>query len=189
MSGFRLPYSALLDTLSKHWYVEACRHAFAIRMSLSDPKFDHGVSSDAIKDLIEGDYMEMLRQKTLDDGVLKLSEYGGHRWAQLNDTDDKGALIDAKEGDRRRRRTAERQLRLFNYLEDHGTTSLSVVDKDRNTVSITSSINLEVRSVFSLYKIAFTDEHYLLTSCLTSLRSLVLRLYHLPLALYSTIKW
>ena len=48
-------------------------------MSLSDPKFDHGVSLDAIKDLIEGDYMEMLRQKTLDDGVLKLSEYGGHR--------------------------------------------------------------------------------------------------------------
>ena len=121
-------------------------------MSLSDPKFDHGVSLDAIKDLIEGDYMEMLRQKTLDDGVLKLSEYGGQRWAQLNDTDGKGGLVDAQEGDRRRRRTAEeRQLRLLNYLEDHGTTSLSVVDKDRNTVSITSSINLEVRSVFSLY--------------------------------------
>ena len=120
-------------------------------MSLSDPKFDHGVSLDAIKDLIEGDYMEMLRQKTLDDGVLKLSEYGGHRWSQLNDTDGKGAFIDAQEGDRRRRGTAERRMRLFNYLEDHGTTSLSVVDKDRNTVSITSSINLEVRSVFSLY--------------------------------------
>eukprot|EP00957_Ditylum_brightwellii_P211277 15365986-Ditylum_brightwellii.AAC.2 len=35
----------------------------------------------------------------------------------------------------------QRQMRLFGYLEDHGTTHLSVVDKDRNAVAITSSVN------------------------------------------------
>ena len=143
LAGFALPYSALLDTLSAHRYVEACRHVFAMRMSLSDPKFSPDENANVTKDLLEGYYMEMLRQNTLDNSILNLSQYGGHQWAQLNDTDDTGALVDAQEGDRKRRK---RQLRLFNYLEDSGTSSLSVVDKDRNTVTVTSSINLDFGS-------------------------------------------
>ena len=156
LSGYATPFASLADTLSKHRYVEACRHAFAIRMSLSDPKFAREENADAVNDLISGDYIGSLRNVTMDDDVLRLSQYGGMKWAQLKDTEDKGALIDAQEGDRRRRRTSEvahstitarhRKMRLFNYLEDHGTTSLSVVDKDRNTVVITSSINLEFGS-------------------------------------------
>mmetsp|Transcript_6807 Transcript_6807/g.14752 ORF Transcript_6807/g.14752 Transcript_6807/m.14752 type:complete len:296 (-) Transcript_6807:135-1022(-) len=104
--------------------------------------------------------METLRRMTLDDDVLDLSQYGGQRWAQLKNTDGGGALVDAQEGDRRRRRRAERtrdvsgsrnnrvsrDMRLFNYLEDHGTTSLSIVDKHRNTVTMTSSVNLNFGS-------------------------------------------
>ena len=151
LAGFVAPYAASADTLSKHWYVEACRHVFAIRMSLSDPGFAPEENANAVKDLIGGEYMESLRQLTLDDGVLNLSQYGGSKWAQLKDTEGKGDLEDAQEGDRRRRleksyvpqHTIEsRNLRLFNYLEDHGTSSLSVVDKNRNTVVITSSVNL-----------------------------------------------
>lgn len=146
LSGFASPYSAQLDTLSKHWYVEACRHVFAIRMSLSDPKFAHDENANAVKDLIEGEYMEVLRQDTVDDAVLNISQYGG-RWAKLNATEGEAAPIDAQEGDRRRTtERAARNLRLFNYLEDHGTTSLTVVDKNRNTVTITSSINLNFGS-------------------------------------------
>ena len=59
-----------------------------------------------------------------------------------------GVGTDAHEGDRRNRRLrsmdeqSERELaRRFGYLEDHGTTHLSVIDKDRNAVSITSSVN------------------------------------------------
>eukprot|EP00584_Thalassiosira_punctigera_P022281 CAMPEP_0172560268 /NCGR_PEP_ID=MMETSP1067-20121228/87875_1 /TAXON_ID=265564 ORGANISM="Thalassiosira punctigera, Strain Tpunct2005C2" /NCGR_SAMPLE_ID=MMETSP1067 /ASSEMBLY_ACC=CAM_ASM_000444 /LENGTH=524 /DNA_ID=CAMNT_0013350027 /DNA_START=17 /DNA_END=1588 /DNA_ORIENTATION=+ len=157
LSGFTGPYSALADTLSKHRYVEACRHVFAIRMSLSDPKFAPEENANAVNDLTKGGYMEALRRMTLDDAVLNLSQYGGQKWAQLKNTDGTGALVDAQEGDRRRRRAerarvddshniAPRNLRLFNYLEDHGTSSLSVVDKDRNTVAITSSVNLEFGS-------------------------------------------
>jgi len=155
LSGFVTPYSALVDTLSKHWYVEACRHVFAIRMSLSDPKFAPEENANAVKDLIEGEYMETLRQMTLDDGVLNLSQYGGQKWAQLKDSDGKGALVDAQEGDRRRRtertrindsHVVSRNMRLFQYLEDHGTSSLSIVDKHRNTVTITSSVNLDFGS-------------------------------------------
>ena len=42
-----------------------------------------------------------------------------------------------------------RRTRLFNYLEDHGTTHLNVVDKDRNSVSITSSVNYYFGSKFT----------------------------------------
>ncbi|EED92078.1 gamma-glutamyltransferase, partial [Thalassiosira pseudonana CCMP1335] len=118
LSGYATPFASLADTLSKHRYVEACRHAFAIRMSLSDPKFAREENADAINDLISGDYIGSLRNVTMDDDVLRLSQYGGMKWAQLKDTEGK----------------------------DHGTTSLSVVDKDRNTVVITSSINLEFGS-------------------------------------------
>eukprot|EP00581_Thalassiosira_minuscula_P017721 CAMPEP_0183722004 /NCGR_PEP_ID=MMETSP0737-20130205/14094_1 /TAXON_ID=385413 /ORGANISM="Thalassiosira miniscula, Strain CCMP1093" /LENGTH=310 /DNA_ID=CAMNT_0025952089 /DNA_START=1 /DNA_END=933 /DNA_ORIENTATION=+ len=119
-------------------------------MSLSDPKFDpNGTVDDAVRDLIEGEYMETLQQMTLDDAVLNLSQYGGTKWAQLKDSEGKGTLADAQEGDRRRRQTERppgmhhpRNMRLFNYLEDHGTSSLSIVDSDRNTVTITSSVNL-----------------------------------------------
>lgn len=136
LAGFAMPYSAFADTLSKHWYLEACQHVFAIRMSLSDPSFYPDTNSNAIKDLTEGSYIESLRLMTLDNFTLNLSQYGGPAWAQLNDSDGKDALEDAQEGDRRR------NLRSFNYLNDHGTTSFSIVDKNRNTVTMTSSVNL-----------------------------------------------
>lgn len=162
LSGYSAPYSSSFDALSQHRYVEACRHVFAIRMSLSDPKFDRDTNANAVRDLVEGDYMETLRAGTLDDTVLNISQYGGPRWAQLHSTVQHSAganpMKDAKEGDRRRRimersganddttATSSRNLRRFNYLEDHGTTSLSVVDRNRNTVTITSSVNLEFGS-------------------------------------------
>lgn len=59
----------------------------------------------------------------------------------------KGIGTDAHEGDRLRKlrvdeKVSVRELaRRFGYLEDHGTSHLTVIDKDRNAVSITSSIN------------------------------------------------
>ena len=162
--GYAAPYSSSYDTLSQHRYVEACRHVFAIRMSLSDPKFDPDTNANAVRDLIEGYYMEMLRVGTLDDAVLNVSQYGGPKWAQLKEDFNNGrerdpTIKDAKEGDRRRRMagmiganngttitSSSRNLRLFNYLEDKGTTSLSVIDSNRNSVTITTSINLEFGS-------------------------------------------
>jgi len=79
--------------------------------------------------------MEELRQETSDEDILHLSEYGGKKWAKLSDSEGKGELVDAHEGDRHRR------TQLLDYLEDHGTTSLSIIDKDRNAVSMTSTIN------------------------------------------------
>lgn len=133
---------------------------FAIRMSLSDPKFAPEENANAVADLTKGEYMDRLRQLTLDNTTLALSRYGGTTWTQLNSTDATGELLDAQEGDRRRRisrlatnsqttddlNTWSREMRLFNYLEDHGTSSFTVVDENRSTVIITSSVNLEFGS-------------------------------------------
>eukprot|EP00934_Nitzschia_sp_Nitz4_P003035 Nitzschia sp. Nitz4//scaffold157_size52427//14180//19011//NITZ4_006838-RA/size52427-processed-gene-0.22-mRNA-1//1//CDS//3329537449//3025//frame0 len=145
LSGYDLPFAGAKDTLSVHRMVEAMRHAFAIRMSLSDPAYYTNETSQAVGDLTLGPYMESLRRITKDNTTLSLSQYGGTKWAQLNDTDDVGEIKDRHEGDRRLRGSsisARRSLaREFGYLEDNGTSHLSIVDKDGNSVAITSSVN------------------------------------------------
>ena len=106
-------------------------------MSLSDPAFNSATVEDAVRDLTVGTYMEELRKMTRDNETLPLSQYGGSKWSQLKDTDGSGEATDAQEGDRRRRRLT----RPFGYLEDHGTTHFSIVDKDGNAVAMTSSVN------------------------------------------------
>mmetsp|Transcript_49656 Transcript_49656/g.74000 ORF Transcript_49656/g.74000 Transcript_49656/m.74000 type:complete len:743 (-) Transcript_49656:1054-3282(-) len=150
LSGFKTPLAAFSDTLSIHFMVEAMRHAFAIRMSLADPAFSN-VTAAAVNDLVSGSYIEQLRQQTRENETLPISSYGGQRWGLLNDGDGENDAEDAHEGDRRRRRRllghadveekSRRLARRFGYLEDRGTTHLSIVDVDGNAVSITSSVN------------------------------------------------
>jgi gamma-glutamyltranspeptidase len=138
LAGYKSPLAAAADTLSIHRMVEAMRHAFAIRMSLSDPAFNTNVTMAAVRDLVTGSYMESLRKLSKDDNTLSISKYGGDKWAQLQDHDGKDDIADAHEGDRLRRRQLARR---FGYLEDNGTSHLSVVDKDGNAVAITTSVN------------------------------------------------
>lgn len=146
LAGYQTPLASAADTLSIHRMVEALRHAFAIRMSLSDPAFDTNITSAAVLDLMTGPYMKNLRKNSKDDATLPLSMYGGEKWAQLQDHDGKVEAKDHQEGDRRGRRLGEgsesrRLTRPFGYLEDSGTSHLSVVDKDGNAVAITTSVN------------------------------------------------
>jgi gamma-glutamyltranspeptidase/glutathione hydrolase len=80
--------------------------------------------------------------------------YGGKKWAQLRNSDgDTEDAHDAHEGDRRLRRSDDMTrllARPFGYLEDSGTSHLSVIDKDGNAVAMTSSVNqIFGSSVFS----------------------------------------
>lgn len=162
LAGFTEPLAAFPETLSQHRFVEACKHAFAIRMSLSDPNYNTETVLDAVRDLIQSEYMESLRQNQyMDNATLGLSQYGGSKWAKLNDTDDASMtnnnntnnISDAQEGDRKTRRrrlrgpqaeertTWRHLLRKYGYLEDSGTSHFSIVDENRNAVAMTTSIN------------------------------------------------
>ena len=141
LAGYDNPFSAFSDTLSVHRLVESLKHAFGIRMSLGDPAYNTDVVDDAVKDLVEGSYMESLRVATKDNGTIPLSKYGGPKWAQLMDTDGDEVPEDAQEGDRRRVRARRRLMQPYGYLNDHGTSHFSIIDKDGNSVSMTSSVN------------------------------------------------
>lgn len=160
LAGYETPLASFAKTLSIHRFVEACRHAFAIRMSLSDPAYNPTVVQDAVRALVEGNYMEELRKATMDNTTLPLSHYGGSAWAQLNDTDGDADAADAKEGDRRHLRR-RRLWREFGYLEDHGTSHFSIVDLHGNAVAMTTSVNMYFgsgivsESTGSKYGIAF----------------------------------
>lgn len=125
--------------LKEHRLVEAMRHAFAIRMSLSDPKYNSDIVQAAVKDLVHNGYMDSLRQMTRKDASLPLSKYGGEKWAKIRDdsasqgTSSTGTWS-LKDGD-------GRSLRNFGYLEDKGTSHVSIMDNKGNAVSLTSSIN------------------------------------------------
>ena len=57
MTGYTDSIATFPDTLSKHRLVEAFKHVFSIRMSMSDPAFSN-VTHDAAKDMVSGDYMD-----------------------------------------------------------------------------------------------------------------------------------
>jgi gamma-glutamyltranspeptidase len=136
LSGFAAPFAADAAALSQHRLVEAGKHAFAVRMSLSDPDYHADTVRAAVRDLTDPAYMALLRRDHYrDNATLPLSQYGGPKWAQLRDADGTNNATDAQEGDRRE------LLSRFGYLEDRGTSHFSIVDADGNAVAATTSIN------------------------------------------------
>ena len=156
LSGYAEEMASFADTLSIYRMVEAMKHAFSIRMSMGDPAFPLGndvtnaTTQEAVNALIQGTYMEELRLASSDTSILNMSQYGGSKFAQLEDSDGQVEGQDKKEGDRRRQlRKNQRSRRLVNpygYLEDRGTSHISVVDNEGNAVAITTSVNTQFGS-------------------------------------------
>ena len=165
LSNFTVPFASYPDTLTMHRIVEACKHVFSMRMSLSDPDYNTPIVQDVVHDFVASSYMDQLRQSYYNDtSTLRLlSLYGGTKWSLLNDTETimHQNITDAKEGDRtfKQQRQSRRQQqqhqdqskrpkdhqrqtqRTFGYLNDHGTSHFSVVDQYGNAVAMTTSIN------------------------------------------------
>ncbi|KAI8464305.1 MAG: gamma-glutamyltranspeptidase [Monoraphidium minutum] len=99
--------------------IEAQKHGFAVRTALGDPgpegaPFAHADEIwAATRDLLDAGFTDSLRAATRDGRVLAPEAYGG-RWNPIG----RGAPPD-----------------------DHGTTHFNVVDRDRNAISITSTVN------------------------------------------------
>lgn len=111
MSGFKEPIASQ-EGLYYHHLVEAMKHTFAIRMSLGDPDYVNLTS--VMNDLLNGDLINELQQITREDWVLdSIEKYGGP---------DYGVKYQV-------------------IPDDHGTTHISVLDKDGNAVAITSTVN------------------------------------------------
>ena len=142
MAGYKEALSMFDDTLSEHRTVEAMKHLYAMRMALSDPAYFSNITADAVRDMMEGSYIENLRKSTRDDGVLSMTGYGGNKWGFVSDEDvSHSKLVMTEEGhDNRRLRANQnnRQLKGWQYLEDHGTTHFSIVDQYGNAVTMTT---------------------------------------------------
>lgn len=117
LEGFDLPLAGS-GIVGIHRQIEALKHAFALRMSMGDPgpagaswKVPH--LDKILADISSEKYIESLRSLIMDDTVRNVTDYGG-KWNIL----DSGVMP-----------------------EDHGTTHISVVDKDGTSVSITSTVN------------------------------------------------
>jgi gamma-glutamyltranspeptidase len=141
LAGYAVPFATFADTLSVHLLSEALKHMYAIRMSLSDPAYNNATVKAAVRDMTKGSYMELLRNATLENSTLPLSQYGGRKWAQLEDSDGNTNATDAQEGDRKLRKARRSLLRPLGYLNDAGTSHFSIVDKDGNSVAMTTSVN------------------------------------------------
>ncbi|CAK9185147.1 unnamed protein product [Ilex paraguariensis] len=107
--------------LGIHRHIEALKHAFAMRMNLGDPDFVN--VKEVLSDMLSTNFASGLKQTTSDNVTSRASHYGG-RWNQIP-TQVTSPL-----------------------LTDQGTTHISIVDRKRNAVSLTTSINFFFGSRF-----------------------------------------
>jgi len=134
LGGYLEPLASGIGALSSHRLSEAMKHVFAMRMNLADPSFSEK-TADVIDNFIKGSFMEELRSNLSSDmGIQALGTYGG-KWSVL--VDGAGAGNGGRE-----------LVRNFGYLEDRGTTHISVVDGVGNAVALTSTVNTEFGSKF-----------------------------------------
>ena len=137
MAGFEMPLPAqtTLNDLYSHRLAEAMKHAFALRMNLGDPAFVNG-TEEVVSAMLNDTYVDMLRTTLYDDhSVLNQTEYGGPLGGfQEEAVDDDAAR-------RRLKKHGTGHMRGSILPEDHGTSHVSVVDKDGNAVALTSTIN------------------------------------------------
>lgn len=113
---FLLSYDAPLTQMGALYYhrvVESLKHTFAMRMSLGDPEYVNSTGANAA--LLSPEYMSGLQTQLTSDASVQpeLDMYGG-----MYNITHANALT-----------------------EDHGTSHISVVDKDGNALSMTSTIN------------------------------------------------
>lgn len=116
LAGFEAPLAGS-GSLGWHRLVEASKHAFALRMSMGDPgpdpKHPFVDLGPVLSSLQDASFIQILRSTILDNGTLPLGAYGG----PFNIT---GAGL---------------------HPEDHGTSHISVVDRNRMSVSMTTTVN------------------------------------------------
>ncbi|CAN8328677.1 unnamed protein product [Cochlearia groenlandica] len=104
LSQYGVP-SGVSGPLGVHRYVEALKHAFAIRMNLGDPKFVNVTG--VVSDMLSPKFAQTIKNKINDDKTFDPKYYGG----------------------------------IWDEVRDHGTSHLSVIDGEKNAVSMTSTIN------------------------------------------------
>ena len=155
------------DSKYSHRLAEAMKHAFALRMALGDPSFVNTTELQKTVDamLNKDDYMHILQANTSDDVTLERPElYGGplsgyaaadrrrnlRSSPPLSSFDNNLKIFESQNI----KEKVEEEDEIIRFMRgsilpiDHGTSHVSVLDKDGNAVALTSTINTEFGSKF-----------------------------------------
>lgn len=131
LSRYGIP-SGVSGSLGVHRLVEALKHAFAVRMNLGDPDFVDVTK--VVSDMLSIEFAESLKKKINDNTTFDPKYYGGRLVTYLLEPEDLFfsfwlyyfSLFN---------------LYRWNQIKDHGTSHLSIIDSERNAVSMTTTIN------------------------------------------------
>ncbi|KAK7826420.1 glutathione hydrolase 1 [Quercus suber] len=116
--------SGVSGPLGLHREIDALKHVFSVRMNLGDPDFV--LVSKVLSDMLSPKFAKELKKQIFDNMTFDPSHYGGRQAPSLNSSSCCVMLVPKFR---------------WNQIHEHGTSHLSIVDREQNAVAMTTTVN------------------------------------------------
>ncbi|CAN8254615.1 unnamed protein product [Cochlearia groenlandica] len=126
LSQYEIPLG-VSGPLGVHRLAEALKHGFALRMNLGDPDFVD--ITKLVSDMLSPEFARNLKKKINDEKTFDPKYYGSKYVFSVLINYQISYLIFLFQTHR------------WNQIDEHGTSHISIIDSDRNVVSMTTTIN------------------------------------------------